>query len=79
MKNYYDTNNEEVLVDIFKIFDRDGNGYINTNEVRVLMEAVSCGMVDENAVQTLMADADTNRDGVIDMKEFIAVMKKDKS
>ena len=50
MKNYYDTNNEEVLVDIFKIFDRDGNGYINTNEVRVLMEAVSCGMVDENAV-----------------------------
>ncbi|CAN6374347.1 unnamed protein product [Urochloa humidicola] len=64
---------EENLLRAFSFFDKDGNGYITTDE---LSEACRQFGVDVVHLEDLMKDVDQNNDGQIDYSEFVAMMRK---
>ena len=76
---FYEKDDNDALIDLFKIFDRDGNGTLSSEELRTVMTSISHEKVPEEDVKALMDDADTNNDGKISLAEFIVVMKKNKS
>jgi calcium-dependent protein kinase len=52
----------------FNMFDKDGSGSISVSEIRAILGEESLAV---NAVwEQLVKDADTNGDGVIDLREF---------
>jgi calcium-dependent protein kinase len=54
----------------FRIFDKDGNGTIDSSELAQVVGKTA------PAIGKLMKEADTNKDGVIDFEEFSAMMNK---
>jgi Ca2+-binding EF-hand superfamily protein len=75
MDDFYSSNNEAKLLVVFALFDRDSNGKIDSRELKSTMSSVSGHHVSDEEVQAMIVEADTNRDGVIDINEFIAVMR----
>ena len=45
-----DTDTEEELVEAFKVFDRDGNGFISTAELRHVMTNLGEKLTDKGSV-----------------------------
>ncbi len=78
MNMFYENDDESQLRELFKLFDRDGNGKISATEIRTVMSSVSGDHVSENEVQDMLNEADTNKDGCIDLNEFVMVMRKHK-
>ncbi|KAK7092131.1 calmodulin-beta-like isoform X2 [Littorina saxatilis] len=69
-------NAEEVsaeMRDAFQVFDTDRDGFIGVEEFRAVMTNIGDKLTDEE-VTNLMDQADTNKDGRIDYKEFCAFM-----
>ncbi|KAJ0643639.1 putative protein kinase CAMK-CDPK family [Helianthus annuus] len=65
--------NEEHLRKAFMFFDKDGSGYIELNELEeVLYEP---GHADMQVLNEIMKEVDTDKDGQISFKEFVAMMK----
>ena len=50
MSDFYENNDEQKLVDLFKIFDRDGSGKISAVELRTVMSAIAEERVPESEV-----------------------------
>ena len=69
----HDESNLEVL---FNLFDRDKNGLISPDELKAVMEQVSGHGFSDEKVQSIISSADINQDGLIDIREFVQVMKK---
>ncbi|KAK7317741.1 hypothetical protein RJT34_02214 [Clitoria ternatea] len=67
--------NQEQLLEVFRSFDRDGNGYITAPELAGSMAKMGHPLT-YNELATMMAQADTNGDGVISFNEFAALMAK---
>ncbi|KAL1484242.1 hypothetical protein MTO96_032688 [Rhipicephalus appendiculatus] len=57
----------------FRVFDRDGNGYINATELRHVMTTLGEKLTDEE-VDDMMRVADKDGDGRINYEEFVALM-----
>ena len=57
------------LKQTFNIFDRDGSGSIETQELSKVLEALGIG-VSKPQLQEIMDELDFNRDGEIDFEEF---------
>jgi Ca2+-binding EF-hand superfamily protein len=68
-----DTDSEEELREAFKVFDKDGNGFISAAELRHVMtnlgEKLSDAEVDE-----MIKEADVDGDGQINYAEFVKMM-----
>lgn len=62
---------QENLMTAFKAFDLDNNGLISMNELKEILGKLS---ENEESINELICQADTNGDGMIDTKEFIDVM-----
>lgn len=41
MSDFYENNDEQKLNDLFKIFDRNGNGKISAVELQTVMSAIN--------------------------------------
>ncbi|XP_020572020.1 probable calcium-binding protein CML15 [Phalaenopsis equestris] len=67
--------NQEQLLDVFRSFDRDGNGYISAAELARSMARMGQPLT-FCELTSMMREADTNGDGVISFNEFTAVMAK---
>lgn len=68
---------EDYLRTAFKLFDKDGSGKIDNDEVIALLQGEELGnLVSSNAIATAMKEIDQNGDGEIDFDEFMAMMKK---
>lgn len=61
--------NEESIQKLFKEWDSDGSGTIEREELSAVMKKL-CGLSDED-IDTLIDEADQNKDGVIDYNEFL--------
>lgn len=63
----------EKLEQAFKLFDKDGNGSIEAEEIRTVLgdSKMSPEQIDE-----IIRDVDENGDGVIQFDEFVHMMKK---
>ena len=65
---------EEKLAEAFRAFDKDGSGKISHNEIYQVL-----GIKDKDEQQkidTIIGSVDTNKDGEIDLDEFISMMAK---
>ncbi|XP_076819619.1 calmodulin-like protein 6 [Clavelina lepadiformis] len=67
---------EEELKQAFQVFDKDGSGYIEWNELKYVMQGAGEPLTDEE-VTVMMKEADKDGDGRIDYEEFVAMMKGD--
>ena len=66
----YDVDTEEELLNAFKIFDKEGNGLINLNELKNIMLKVGKNL-SESEIDEMLRDADIDMDGFINYEEFI--------
>ena len=59
---------------MFRALDRDGNGFLSSNEVRSLWDMFigSVDMPDLEEVEDVMRKLDANKDGKIEYEEFVA-------
>ena len=57
----------------FKVFDSDGNGFINAAELRQVMMNLGEKLTEEE-VEMMIKEADTNGDGLVNYEEFITMM-----
>lgn len=74
--DYLTHHNNSRLEELFNIFDRNKNGSINSEELKMVMETISGRALTNEKVQHIIESADVNSDGQIDIKEFITVMKR---
>merc|ERR1711869_45559 len=68
-----DTDTEEELIEAFKVFDRDGNGFISAAELRHVMTNFGEKLTDEE-VDEMIREADVDGDGQINYEEFVKMM-----
>jgi len=68
-----DTDSEEEIKEAFKVFDKDGNGYISAAELRHVMTNLGEKLTDEE-VDEMIREADVDGDGQINYEEFVKMM-----
>ncbi|MBA0652158.1 hypothetical protein Goklo_019434, partial [Gossypium klotzschianum] len=66
--------NDEHFRRAFMFFDKDGSGYIELDELRDAL-ADESGETDVDALNDIMREVDTDKDGQICYDEFVAMMK----
>jgi calmodulin len=59
-----DTDSEEEILEAFKVFDKDGNGFISDAELRHIM----------TNRDEMIREADIDGDGQINYEEFVKMM-----
>ncbi|KAL8518341.1 hypothetical protein ACS0TY_009640 [Phlomoides rotata] len=67
--------NQDQLMQIFRSFDRDGNGYISAAELAGKMAKMGQPLTYHELTQ-MINEADVNGDGVISFNEFATIMAK---
>ena len=74
-KKTKDTLTKDELLEVFKEFDRDGNGFITPDELKIVMEYYLKEQLTEDEIYKMVQEADTlNADAQIDKEEFLAIM-----
>ena len=58
------------LEDAFKVLDTDGSGRCSNANLEAYIQTVHEQKLGPDAIASLMADADTDRDGAVDLEEF---------
>eukprot|EP00088_Acartia_fossae_P032148 TRINITY_DN32955_c0_g2_i1.p1 TRINITY_DN32955_c0_g2~~TRINITY_DN32955_c0_g2_i1.p1 ORF type:complete len:161 (+),score=43.34 TRINITY_DN32955_c0_g2_i1:33-485(+) len=66
-------NAEDEIREAFKVFDGDGNGYINRQELAVVMMNIGEKLTNDE-IQEMIDDADIDGDGQINYEEFYIMM-----
>ncbi|XP_073015142.1 calcium-dependent protein kinase 10-like [Primulina eburnea] len=66
--------NDEHFRRAFMFFDRDGSGYIELHELQEALVDDS-GETDNDVINDIMREVDTDKDGQISYDEFVAMMK----
>merc|ERR1712139_715814 len=69
----------DVCWNAFRVFDKDGSGKIDTDELIAVLasdEVKDVMAVTDEMVPQILKDADANGDGEIDFDEFMEMMKK---
>ena len=67
-----DTDREDEIRQAFKVFDRDGDGYITGDELGLVMANLGEKLT-PGELKQMMEEADSNGDGKIDYPEFVKV------
>ncbi|KAJ9677130.1 hypothetical protein PVL29_022231 [Vitis rotundifolia] len=67
--------NQEQLLEVFRSFDRDSNGYITAVELAGAMAKMGQPLT-YRELTDMIREADTNGDGVISFNEFSSIMAK---
>lgn len=70
--------NQEQLMEVFRSFDRDGNGQITAAELAGSMAKMGHPLTYRELTE-MMTEADSNGDGVISFNEFAHIMAKSAS
>ena len=72
-----DTDSAEEIKEAFKVFDKDGNGFISAAELRHIMTNLGEKLTDEE-VDEMIREADVDGDGQITYDEFVDMMMSNK-
>lgn len=68
-----DIDSAEEIKEAFRVFDKDGKGYISTAELRNVMTNLGEKLTDEE-VDEMIGEADIDGDGQINYEEFVQMM-----
>lgn len=68
-----DEDSEEEILEAFRVFDRDGNGFISTAELRHVMTSIG-EKLSEDEVNRMIKEADSDGDGQINYNEFVGII-----
>ncbi len=68
-----DVESEEEVLEAFKVFDKDGNGFISAAELRHIMTNLGEKLSDEE-VDEMIREADIDGDGQINYEEFVKML-----
>lgn len=76
-EKYFDEpeDEEQVLRNAFKVFDKEGNGYISCQELHRIMVGLGEQMSSKEADKMIL-EADTDHDGQISIDEFLDLMTR---
>merc|ERR1719172_365206 len=72
-KKMKDADSEEELMEAFKVFDKDGNGFISAAELRHVMTNLGEKLT-EDEVDEMIKEADFDGDGQVNYDEFVKMM-----
>lgn len=75
LKEQFDTAMCAKLEEVFKHFDKDGNGTLDADELKLAFEAAGRPS-DEDTIRSAIVILDENNDGVISLDEFKAIAWK---
>lgn len=70
---HFSQNTQEEILEAFKVFDKDGNGFISAAELRHIMTNLGEKLTDEE-VDEMIREADIDGDGQINYEEFVKMM-----
>merc|ERR1712179_580458 len=68
-----DPDSEEELREAFRVFDKDGNGFISAAELRHVITNLGEKLTNEE-VDEMIREADMGGDGQINYEEFVKMM-----
>ena len=68
-----DTDSEEEIREAFRVFDKDGNGFISAAELRHVMTNLGEKLTDEE-VDKMIQKADSAGTGQVDYEKFLNMM-----
>ena len=71
-----DADIEDELKEAFRVFDKDGNGYISAAELRHVMTYLGEKLTDEE-VDDIIGEGDVDGDGQLNYEEFVKMMVSD--
>ncbi|XP_060570280.1 uncharacterized protein LOC132728623 isoform X2 [Ruditapes philippinarum] len=72
-RKFDDEDHEDALKEAFRMFDRDGNGYIDAEELRICMINLGEKLTLEE-VEEMIREVDIDYDGRMDYQEFVKLM-----
>ncbi|XP_033728846.1 calmodulin-like [Pecten maximus] len=61
------------MKEAFEVFDRDGDGFLDRDDIRKAMSGLGVSLT-EPEVTEMMEVADTDKDGRLNYKEFVAML-----
>ena len=67
-------NVQEDIVDAFRVFDKDANGFMSAAELRHVMMNLGDQKFTEEDVEEMIREADVDGDGQINYEDFVARM-----
>ncbi|KAI0211820.1 hypothetical protein LSAT2_003310, partial [Lamellibrachia satsuma] len=65
---------EDDLVDVFRVLDQDGDGYISQADLRDIIIRLQLDLTHED-MEEMIAEVDKDGDGQIDYEEFLNIAK----
>ena len=78
-KCYGNTSEETVLVRAFKYFDLDNTGLSDTDTFLKTVKKIGITSFDDDEIIEIFSSFDTNKQGVIDYREFVSELFSNKS
>ncbi|KAH8407018.1 hypothetical protein KR222_004143 [Zaprionus bogoriensis] len=72
---YKDMTPEDEVILAFRVFDKDDNGYIHETYFRQIMSSMGDKLVEDDLDQIIL-DADSNTEGNIVYRDFVAMMSQ---
>ena len=66
---------DEQIKEAFNLFDADGSGAIDAEEMSLAMKGLGFGDVPKDEVEKMIKSIDTDDNGLIEYKEFEKMMK----
>ena len=71
---FQEEGDDNQLMTLWKIWDRDGSGFIDRTEIRIVMTSIMMQTVDECHIDRMLNKADVNGDGAISYEEFVNML-----